>query len=71
MFKWFKYISLGAAVMTIAAEQMPAALADGKLTVGEIVDMFSLVAGAAGYPVQLQLPPELQDQTVAVFTDRA
>lgn len=70
MFKWLRYIGIGAAVVTLLTDEIPKALEDDKITVGEIVDMFMKVTTAGGFPLFLDLPQEVKDQVAIIHKQK-
>ena len=70
MFKWLRYVGIGAAVITLLTDEIPKALEDDRITVGEILDMFISVTTAAGFPLFLDLPQEIKDHVAIIHKQK-
>ena len=69
MGSFWKYFTKGMAVFGVLAVQVPEAIADGKVTVEEIVDTYAAVCMAGGWSMTISVPDEIKDTVLAVVSE--
>jgi hypothetical protein len=61
MSKIWKYFTRGAAVASILFTELPAALADKKLTMKELASLFQDICIAMDWPIEIAVPDSVAD----------
>lgn len=69
MSKLMKYFMRGAAVTSALIATVPAALADGKITVDEMAGMAKAVCAAAGWKISLDVPEGIKSNVIGMAFD--
>lgn len=63
---WFKYVQRAFSVMGIFTAMLPEILADGKVTVQEMTELFVQIAKICHWDIEIDVPSDLQDKVLGV-----
>lgn len=63
---WFKYVTRALQVMGLMTATLPEILADGKITVKEITDVFVRMAQICHWDIEIDVPSGVQNQVLGV-----
>ena len=68
MSKVWKYFTRGAAVAGILFTELPAALADNKLTMRELASVLENICKAMDWPIEIEVPAEIAEIAATIKT---
>lgn len=66
IFKYFGYITKGIAIMSALTIEIPTIVADGKVTVDEIVALFKKVCEIGGWSMIIDVPASVANEIVTI-----
>lgn len=58
---WMVHLQKGMAVIGLLFVEMPRVMADGKLTISELVEIFTAICQICGWSVEYKIPPKVKD----------
>ena len=66
MFKWFKYISKGIAIINVLAVEIPRVIEDGQISVQEMANIVTAICLAGGWKVNVKVPKDISEALIEV-----